>query len=358
MKQNNDWELSYLYGGSAIFSARNVAGAGRTVSRPLLYEAAKLAFGAQAEQAPRQRPNSTEEADWWHILVPPAPPRSAEADDAESHLHAFEMRVQQLQRRNQGAAMASVVSSAGLGFGPLANGTFDRLRIYAGGVLRFVRDDELAAYPYLAIRAARRAIATDPQNGHAYLLLAQAYLELNQVAPEQSANFPIAYFREIRRFQILAALTEAVRLSPDSQRAQQLLFDNFRERYPDLAAKHLSEWLRIVKTDQEQTQRPDIALAKKEFAERRGAELEQMTNDLKQRREQLTLQTAGNKPLFAKAQEAMKLGLVEDALKFLEEQIKSAKEGADAAAVGVSLENAILLFLSTGQVAEARALVQ
>src|SRR5206468_681819 len=71
------------------------------------------------------------------------------------------------------------------------------------------------ALPLLAVRAARRAVAVNPEDANAWLRLGQAYLLLRNVTGERSGEGLLPPLAQLRHVQIVTALEQAVRLDPD-----------------------------------------------------------------------------------------------------------------------------------------------
>jgi tetratricopeptide (TPR) repeat protein len=98
---------------------------------------------------------------------------------------------------------------------------------------------------YLALRAARRAIARNPDDANAYLLLGQIYSDLQNRTRE--GGYAPNELREIRLAQAVGALQQAVSLDPELAEAHNLLADQYRRLgYLDLTARHMREHLRCV----------------------------------------------------------------------------------------------------------------
>src|SRR5207248_3342242 len=89
-----------------------------------------------------------------------------------------------------------------------------RLGISPVGFLS-LRDQGPAEALLLAVRAARRALAVNPDDAGAYLLLGEAYLRLARQTREQGWRTFLPVLADIRRVQALTALEQAVLLRPD-----------------------------------------------------------------------------------------------------------------------------------------------
>jgi tetratricopeptide (TPR) repeat protein len=81
----------------------------------------------------------------------------------------------------------------------------------------------------LAVRAARRALARDPDDAAAFLLLGEAYLRLTRQTRDQSWQTALPLLAAIRRAQTLTALEQAVFLRPDLDEAHASLAQLYYE---------------------------------------------------------------------------------------------------------------------------------
>src|SRR5262249_57799152 len=99
-----------------------------------------------------------------------------------------------------------------------------------GGAGSFLVRDQLGPYfaplgqrspalPLLAVRAARRAVAANPEDGNAWLRLGQAYVLLRDETCERSAHRERTPLAQLRQVQIATALEQALRLDPDLEAA-------------------------------------------------------------------------------------------------------------------------------------------
>jgi hypothetical protein len=117
--------------------------------------------------------------------------------------------------------------------------------------LRFValRDDAPPASLFLAIRSARRALAANPDDARAHLLLGGTYLRLRQGTAERATGSSFVGLDQTRRVQALAALRTAARLDPNLLGAHELLAVQYGEsRALDLALEHTQAVLKLLET--------------------------------------------------------------------------------------------------------------
>jgi tetratricopeptide (TPR) repeat protein len=212
--------------------------------------------------------------------------------------------------------------------------------------------DRSPALPLLAVRAARRAVAANPEDSNAWLRLGQAYLLLrNSTCEHSSAGLlpPLAYLRYV---QIVTVLEQAVRLDPDLEAAHHELAYLYGERnHLDRALEHRREETRLSR---QAGQRAG------ETAEEWADRLKLLDRDITLLEEQVrkTRQTyaAGSRTLqghrLAEAGMALKLGLVQKAA----DEILLPSPADLLGAAGVKLELEVLL--SLGRVAEVRAILK
>jgi tetratricopeptide (TPR) repeat protein len=119
-------------------------------------------------------------------------------------------------------------------------------QVFAGFLAR--RDQGPAEALLLAVRASRRALAANPDDAGALLLLGEAYLRLARQTREQSWHANLPTLTALRRYQALTALEQAVLLRPDLDQAHALLVPLYWEAgYLDRALDHLRARLQIAK---------------------------------------------------------------------------------------------------------------
>jgi hypothetical protein len=95
------------------------------------------------------------------------------------------------------------------------------------------------ALPLLAVRAARHAVAANPDDANAWLRLGQAYLLLRNSTCERSNEGLLPPLSKLRRAQIITALEQALRLDPGLEAAHhELAYLHGEYGYLDLAFEH------------------------------------------------------------------------------------------------------------------------
>jgi tetratricopeptide (TPR) repeat protein len=107
-------------------------------------------------------------------------------------------------------------------------------------------DERPPALPVLAVRAARRAVAADPNDANAWFRLGQAYVLLRDFTCERSAEGRLPPLAQLRHVQIATALEQAVRLDPNLEAAHGVLADLYGSSNAlDQSLEHRREELRL-----------------------------------------------------------------------------------------------------------------
>jgi hypothetical protein len=158
------------------------------------------------------------DADFWSYFGPPPASSSWKTDAAGVLLRYFEARApyQRHERTTHcfawsAALLAAPASSAGFVDGPA------RLMVQLERT-PLALDDltwQSPALPLLAVRAARCAIAENPDDAAAYLRLGRAYLDLAGRTPERVVYGALPPLARVRHMQIAAALENACKRQPD-----------------------------------------------------------------------------------------------------------------------------------------------
>jgi hypothetical protein len=172
--------------------------------------------------------------------------------------------------------------------------------------------DRSPALPLLAARAARRALANNPEDANAYLRLGQAYLTLRNDSPEHSHEGLLPPLAMLRHVQIATDLEQALVLYPDLEAAHENLATLYLEhQFFDAALEHRRARLRLVRQSLAggtRSRGPSEALAAEAAQlEKSVADLETLVQD---RQNQFAIRSdgLGDKPL-RKAELALSLGL-------------------------------------------------
>lgn len=321
----SEWTLLHL-DGQALILGWNDAGRPRRADEPV-FDAERVAFAPSEsdqqmlppppEAGPERGPRLA--SDWRALLAAPAPPPSWEADAAGVLYRYFEgVAPSQVRRRAQRCiSWATALTAAPL----LAQGALD-------GAVRLATELETApltpgdlgqispATPLLAIRAARRALAENPDDVRSYLNLGRAYYSLAMLTPERVVLGPLQPLGRLRHIQIAAALENALRRDPDLREAHEALATLYRQRnYLDAALEHLRAALRLRRRlIRRSSSAPDAASAfakQLDQMEKDTRELERAVGELKYK---LPIQLEKISEPFAKAQLAVRMGLPHYAL--------------------------------------------
>lgn len=271
----DQWPLLYLEGDVAIFGWRDPARA--TTEDPFRgweVDLNRLAFHPAEEKVAGREPPAWEPQSRrvWEAFWRPAPPRPIDRDEAALHLlHADALRrsaharhVRAWEATHAAALVAAAGGWAGPGSlldaqlrltlllppapdrGPGSAGPSPLTGLALASYQRFayLRDDTPPAALYLAIRAARRALAVNPDDAQTYLILGESYLRLIQSTRERAWVRRMPELYQLRAAQAGAALNQAVALRPDLTQAHRDLVGLYMEfGYLDLAAKQLRLYL-------------------------------------------------------------------------------------------------------------------
>jgi hypothetical protein len=267
--ETENWTLLHVAGQTLI--------AGWNKARPsngfdsLAFDADRLAFGPkderQAPPAPEQGPAQLPKPrDFWARLVrPPASP-SWESPAAAVYLHYFHVsEVAQRQRQYHTSLRGYAASLAGLPAQPSAViqaafqlASSEKLLYLQADSQYLVRKDlgpffahlvdRSPALPLLAVRAARRAVAADPEDAAAWLSLGQAYLLLRNSTCEHTAEGILPPLAQLRHVQIATSLEQALRLNPDLEDAHRELAYLYGETNSlDQSLDHRREEIRLTR---------------------------------------------------------------------------------------------------------------
>jgi hypothetical protein len=366
------WTLLRVEGEAVIFGW-NAARPGGGFSQ-LAFDADRLAFGPADDETRRQLPAAPGQGvarlsprpDFWSRLLRPAPPTWESAAATVFLQHFNDSETAQHERDLRSSWMIYAASLTGLPALPSA-APWTALQIVSSHNVLFPRADaptflvrdqlgpffaHLTERPpallLLAVRAARRAVAENPEDGNAWLGLGQAYVLLRMVTSERSGEGVLPPLTQLRNVQIVTALEQAVRLDPELEAAHHELAHLYGEhQYYDVALGHLREELRLSR---KAGARPGETAAeyayRLELLERDAVRLEE---DLNKRKSAFA---ARSRPLqgdrIEMARMAVQLGLPRMALE--EILLPTPPEVLGLAGVDMELE----LLLSLGRAEEVR----
>ncbi|HVS37545.1 MAG TPA: hypothetical protein VMS17_18425 [Gemmataceae bacterium] len=356
---SGDWTLLSIDGQAAIVGwnpARN------DYFPQLRFDPGRLAFGPPDEEAP-PAPGRGPGRDPYepgllsHLGRPAVPAWESAAAQVEMMLFKDPYTPDQ-RRANDRVYLTSGGGFAGLpgllAGGGAPAGLSAAVRTVA---IQDIRTELLEKPPdlaLLAVRAARRAIAADPDDANAYFQLAQAYLALHNETAEHSHSAGYAPLAMLRHVQIVTALRQALILNPDLEAAHQFLADQYLEMRPtpfrDLALEHRSAQLQLARRfGRGATESADAF--KQRISQIEAQELS-LRNQVQDARELCVIRfkSIGDDPL-AKARTALDLGLASTALDDVLMKARVEVYGADVA------HQELELLVLTGRSREAKDLL-
>jgi hypothetical protein len=365
-----EWPLLYQEGDVVVFGWRDPARAGEADRlRGWHLDLDRLAFHPPRDKRAPAQPSGApaEERPWWAAFWQAAPPRSVDRDEATLYLFQAEAERQAAPRRHQAAweagEAAALAGAAGPWAGPPAfQDAYVRLVLFrprlphpsaSGDGLtppdrmalalqqEYVKQqDELSpALPYLAIRAARRALAANPAQAQAHLVLGESYMRLFHGTHERIWGERLSELVQLRRAQASAAFNQAITLKPDLAQARFSLAVLYEEMgYLDLALEQLRAHARLVHQAGPERGRAE------EFREREAwleGEVGRLAQKVESRQDAYEVAAAGL-PVLNRASMALEKGLAGKARDVLLSSDLSAF-GAE----GMALE--LQLLLATGR---------
>jgi tetratricopeptide (TPR) repeat protein len=304
----NDWQhwtILHVAGQALI--------AGWNESRPehgfdgLAFDADRLAYSEQDERCRRELPAAPDvgperlppPTTFWEEVARPPEPIAWESMAATVYLHYFHDSA-----RRQGVERFHKVTSrfaTGLAGLPALPLNWPLILLPVGSARQvlfpihpgqYILRDQLgpffahleerpAALPLLAVRAARRAIAANPEDAAAWLRLGQAYLLLRHVTCEHSSEGLLPPLAQLRHVQIVTALEQALRLDPDNEAAHHELALLYGEaNFLDQSLEHRHEELRLSRRSGPRPgEDADVFADRIDLLEKDTAKLEALVND-------------------------------------------------------------------------------
>ncbi|HTU19430.1 MAG TPA: hypothetical protein VMG10_15325 [Gemmataceae bacterium] len=248
--------------------------------------------------------------DFWSPFGEAVAPSPWQTETAGVLLYYFEAGKPQRRLRHESAWSAALPGLPALSVGSL-DGLF-RLAVRIEQAQQGQRQPP--ALPLLAVRAARSALAQNPDDANAYLHLGRAYLDLAERTPERGVIGWLPPLFEMRHIQFAAALENALSRNPDSLPVHEELAELYGRRgFLDAALEHRRAALRLVRRAGAIPGENPAAFARRvEPRERAVKELERVVSDQKNA---FALQTRnlGSEPR-RKAEIALGLGLARLAL--------------------------------------------
>jgi hypothetical protein len=324
----------------------------------------------EEQKAPHGPQRPADEPSWWTAVLPAASEPSLDRDEAMLHLVLFDAErlptaladVRQWELVLAAGVVGEAAAGAGVA-GPLAaalrggwlgalpktqqestSGAAQFALHLRSGYL-FVRDDAPPGHLWAAVRACRRALAADPRDADAYLLLGEAYCRLIWNTPVRFWGGRHPLLSQYYRQQAISTLHQAARLRPGLEQPHALLVALYREiGYVDLALPHAREHLKAARARGPLPGEPPAQFAERVRRLQKAAD--QLELDVRDRKNTYERQKEGlNKSKRALLLE--KLGLAAEALDALLD--------SDLAAFGKEgLLTELELLLSAGRAEEAR----
>jgi hypothetical protein len=257
----DEWSLLQVDGQALVFAWKG--GRRRGSAGPPALDSRRLAFGAADEErdslppAPGRGPQRPPQPrGTWERFLRAAPAPAWESDAATMYLRYFEDRAR-VERGHALAAYAAGVAGVAAGGPPAAAEQVVFRLLEAQPFLPgfHTRPPEL---PLLAVRAARRAVAANPEDVNAWLRLGQAYVTLRRATSERAAGGLSPLLGLLRHVQAATALEHALLLDPDLEAAHEALSVLYGERrLLDAALEHRRHVVRLVRRGPQVGERPD-----------------------------------------------------------------------------------------------------
>jgi tetratricopeptide (TPR) repeat protein len=223
------------------------------------------------------------------------------------------------------------------------------LRCFADGNLQKKQAEPPSpALPLLTVRAARRALAANPDDANAYLRLGQAYLALDAMTPGTGTARRLPPLAMLRHVQTVTALEQALIREPDIEAAHQALGQLYaRQNYLDLALLHRQAELRLTRRAGHRPGEGDEAFRRR--TDDLGRMVEELERTVQDRQNLFVIRATplGDDPL-GKARLALSLGLARQAL----DDVLLRSQALLFGTAGAELE--VRLLLMQGRLAEAR----
>jgi tetratricopeptide (TPR) repeat protein len=369
------WPLLFIEGSMAVFGWRDPAHPTKDPYAGHELDADKLAFATPTRivSAPPTAETEVEGREWFEAFWVPSPLRTVDKEEATLRLMHAEAVRRDAPRRHD-IAWERVQAASLIGAGARWAGPHDTLDAYMRltylkaqmpadpSEFRSMPGSEMLAMAYkqqyvlqqddippsmifLAIRAARRAIAADPKNAQPYLVLGESYLKLMQNTRERVWVQQYPELLLLRQAQASAALNKAVLLKPDFAKAHYDLSMFYRAiRYIDLALEHHRRFYELLRKEG-----PAAGVSPKDHRERLADveyEIQNLSKEVEAAQARFELATA-RAPVADKAEYLTRQLLPGQALKLLMDS-----NIADFGTRGMRLE--IELLLRTGQPEKVR----
>lgn len=343
-----DWQLLQVDGRAVIFGWRGARPDGSFAALQL--DAQRLAFAPAEDEwrlprAPAQGPGRAPAPRGTYEQFVQAEPLPAWESYASSmYLRYFEAR-HPFERRQSMALYAAATAGAAQATAPAGPGTLLHRLVHVEPFLPGY-STRRPDFPLLTVRAARRALAVNPDDAGAWLRLGQAYLLLHRATPERSATGHSALLGLLRHIQAATALEYALRLDPDLEAAHEALSVLYAERkYLDATLEHRRHVLRLLRRGAAPGEDREMLELRLEREEDAVSRLEQFVQE--RRNEYAVSSRALSGDPLGRAHAALNLGLAHVALDEVLLQSQVLVFGGE----GARLELELLLLLGRADVA-------
>lgn len=330
-------------------------------------DADRRAFGVIAANAANERdraPRPPRPLNLWEQFVRGPAPHAPGYGAARRYLNYFEIDQEQ-QARRQARRRDFIQLAALVGGGAVANSNAagpvgTSLLAYAGDLparLIGISDGGSVAPLLLAVRAARSAVAENPNDADAWFTLGLSYVALWNYEKTRFSTTPV--LNQLREVQTLAALQNAVALRPNYAEAHEILSgiylnmthsgDPRIRTHLDLAFEHRKEALQLARAMGPSAGASGEAFDKRfagaeEFLKKLEQAVQRQRDDFEQRARDPRLASP-----IAKAQLALELGLAKTAVDVLDKADRAQFSGGEA---GFLLQ----LLISSGRLDPVREL--
>ncbi|HTU92317.1 MAG TPA: hypothetical protein VMF69_19705 [Gemmataceae bacterium] len=237
------WELLAVEGGATVFRRR-----GEPAPFVKAFDYQRAAYHPDSDQCvpPPLRP--PQEPDLFDAFRHTRRARSADREEAALHILSFDVQAKNLDLSWFRTQLIGLIG-CGSTMDPTATATALAAHFSFAPPLPTPPSEPLL----LAVRAARRALAADPDDAPALQLLGQAYFRLDRQTREANWKTALPVLSDLRRVQMVTALEQAVLLRPDLDQAHdklaQLYFERnqmFEQAQGDRCLEHLRARLRIA----------------------------------------------------------------------------------------------------------------
>lgn len=302
------WELSAVEGGASLFRRKRDS----TLSPPP-FDYRRAAYHPVRDECVPPPPRPPQPPRWFDAFYRHPDPGAADREEATLHLLTFDLQ--------ETASAKQLLVAEGMGRVGSRRGIELLLRIHVPPPLPPQPPEPLL----LALRAARRALAVNPDDARAFLILGEAYVRLVRKTREASWGGMLPDLAAVRQAEMLTALELAVALRPDLALAHDLLARLYKkEGEMDRSLDHLRALLQAAEKAGEHSE--TTAALRSEVTE-----MEKLVSQSeKTYQANLTGKTNPSKVLD-RAQLAARFGLARKALEMLQESYPAiyGKAGAE-----------------------------